>query len=156
MFIDLNWKVLDDSGIFDKRHIFDYFGLFVRKSDYEHIRKMYQAMTENQTEYFKSEDLDEFWETLISIDEIYERKKQGQHGAFSYAVGLNEESYKFFMDMIEPLRDTAKKARQLLKDFAPDNTFDSIENEIEEIDIEIKGLQYKKEQLLKRLMRKQS
>ena len=59
------------------------------------------------------------------------------------------------MEMIAPIKDTAKKSRRLLKDFAPDNTLDSIENEIEEIDIEIKGLLYKKEMLLKRLKRKQ-
>lgn len=156
MFIDLNWKALDDSGILDMSDIIDYYRPFLRKNDYEYIRKMYQAMTENQSAYFNGEIIDDFWETIISIEEFNERKRQGQHGALSYSVGLNDESYEFFMDIISPLGDTAKKSRHLLKDFAPDETIDSIENEIEEIDIEIKGLLYKKEQLLKRLKRKQT
>lgn len=57
------------------------------------------------------------------------------------------------MGVVESLGFEAKKARQALKDHAPEDTSDSIENEIEELDSKIKGLLYKKEQLLKRLLK---
>ena len=126
---------------------------FLFKQDYSNIKKIYNAMLEGQKGLYTKEDLDEFWATLIMIEHGYEQKRQGQNGFF-WHVGISDEAYEFFAEMVKTLGADGKKARQELKDHAPENTDDSIENEIEELDRKIEGLFYKREQLEKKLKKR--
>jgi hypothetical protein len=148
LFIRYKWDNWDEVY----PNIYSYFKPFISNNNHKWLVKAHETMLKHQSKVYTEEIQDEFWKWAINNEESNERRRQGQSG-FYWSVPIPDEAYEFFMGVVESLGFEAKKARQALKDHAPEDTSDSIENEIEELDSKIKGLLYKKEQLLKRLLK---
>lgn len=149
LFIRYKWDIWDE--VYPE--IYAYFRPFISNNNHKWLVKAHEAMLKHQSKVYTEDIQDEFWEWAIKNEEDNEQRRQGQRG-FYWHVPITDESYEFFMGVVESLGFEAQKARQALKCYAPEETSDSIENEIEELDFKIKGLLYKKELLMKRLLRR--
>ncbi len=136
----------------DIHDVFDYFRIFLYKQDNDSIKKAFEAMTLDKTFFANDYERDEFLVTLISCSESFERDRQG---GSCYSGSLDDDDYDFFMELLKPYKDTVPKARAELKDHAPEDSVDALVSQLEDIESDIEGLLYKKQQLIKRIAKRQ-